>query len=81
EEVSGFITQPGKELIKKHNIKANSINEEKVPASCKEGYIRTGTACKKEEAYLNPNPDQDTGLTITGKQGSGKTEELKNYSH
>lgn len=81
EEVSGFITQPGKELIKKHNIKANSINEEKVPAACKEGYIRTGTACKKEEAYLNPNPDQDTGLTITGKQGSGKTEELKNYSH
>lgn len=82
EEVSCLITQPGKDLIKKHDIKANSINQEKVPNACKEGYISTGTVGrKKEKSYLNPNPDQDTGLAITGKQGSGKTEELKNYSN
>ena len=84
EEVGCLITQAGKDIILKHNIKANSINEEDVPDICKEGYIRTGTATKKgkkQEAYLNPNPDQDTGLAITGKQGSGKTEELKNYSY
>lgn len=81
EEVSSLITQPGKDIIKKHDIKANSINAEKVPKSCKKGYIRTGTASKKEESYLNPNPDQDTGLAITGKQGSGKTEGLKNYAY
>lgn len=82
EEVGTFIAQPGKELIKKYDIKANSINEEKVPNICKEGYISTGTVGKKQEkSYLNPNPDQDTGLAITGKQGSGKTEELKNYSY
>ncbi|MGL5753200.1 MAG: hypothetical protein ACRCXT_21840 [Paraclostridium sp.] len=81
EEVSSLITQPGKDIIKKHDIQSNSINEEKVPKSSKEGYIRTGTTGKKEEAYLNPNPDQDTGLAITGKQGSGKTEELKNYAY
>lgn len=81
EEVGGLITQPGKDIIKKYDIKANSINEEKIPKTCKKGYIRTGTTGKKEEAYLNPNPDQDTGLAITGKQGSGKTEELKNYAY
>lgn len=81
EEVGTFITQPGKELIKKYDIKANSINEEKVPNICKEGYISTGTVGKKQEkSYLNPNPDQDTGLATTGKQGSGKTEFVKNYS-
>ena len=82
EEVGCFITQPGKDIIKKHDIKANSINEEDIP--CKDGYISTGTATKKgkkQKSYLNPNPDQDTGLAITGKQGSGKTEELKNYSN
>lgn len=84
EEVGSLITQPGKELIKKHNIKANSINEEEIPNICEEGYISTGISTKKgksKTAYLNPNPDQDTGLAITGKQGSGKTEELKNYSN
>lgn len=81
EEVGMFISQPGKELIKKYDIKANSINEEKVPNICKEGYIRAGTVGKKQEkSHLNPNPDQDTGLAITGKQGSGKTEFVKNYS-
>lgn len=84
EEVGCLLSQCGKDLINKYNIKANSINEENVPDICKEGYIRIGTASKngkKQEAYLNPNPDQDTGLAITGKQGSGKTEELKNYSY
>lgn len=81
EEVGMFISQPGKELIKKYDIKANSINEEKVPNICKEGYISAGTVGKKQEkSHLNPNPDQDTGLAITGKQGSGKTEYVKNYS-
>lgn len=81
EEVGTFISQPGKELIKKYNIEANSINEEKIPDVCKDGYIRTGSVGKnKETSYLNPNPDQDTGLGITGKQGSGKTEFVKNYS-
>ncbi|WP_343348642.1 type IV secretory system conjugative DNA transfer family protein [Terrisporobacter petrolearius] len=81
EEVGMFISQPGKELIKKYDIKANSINEEKVPNICKEGYISVGTVGKKQEkSHLNPNPDQDTGLAITGKQGSGKTEFVKNYS-
>ena len=84
EEVGNVITQPGKELIKKHNIKANSITEEDIPNICKNGYISTGTATKKgksNKAYLNPNPDQDTGLAMIGKQGSGKTEGLKNYSN
>lgn len=84
EEVGNVITQPGKELIKKHNIKANSITEEDIPNICKNGYISTGTATKKgksNKAYLNPNPDQDTGLVEVGKQGSGKTEYLKNYSN
>lgn len=81
EEVSTLITQPGKDLIKKYDIKANSINEEKVPNICKKGYISTGTVGKKQEkSYLNPNVDQDTGLAVTGKQGSGKTEFAKNYS-
>lgn len=81
EEVSTLITQPGKDLIKKYDIKSNSINEEKVPNICKKGYISTGTVGKnKEKAYLNPNVDQDTGLAVTGKQGSGKTEFAKNYS-
>lgn len=81
EEVGTLISQPGKELIKKHNIKANSINEEKVPNICKNGYINVGTVGKKQEkSYLNPNVDQDTGLAVTGKQGSGKTEFAKNYS-
>ena len=31
EEVGNVITQPGKELINKYNIEANSINEEDVP--------------------------------------------------
>ncbi len=84
EEVGCLISQGGKELIKKYKIEANSIHEEDVPDVCKEGYIRTGIATKngkKYKAHLNPNPDQDTGLAITGKQGSGKTEELKNYSY
>ncbi|WP_207733599.1 hypothetical protein [Romboutsia sp. 1001285H_161024_C4] len=84
EEVGSLISQPGKEIIKKHNIKANSINEEDAPRICKEGYISTGTITKKgkvDKAYLNPNPDQDTGLVVVGKQGSGKTEYLKNYSN
>ena len=82
EEVGMLISQPGKNLIKKHDIKANNINEEKIPDVCKNGYISTGTVGKnKEKSYLNPNPDQDTGLAITGKQGSGKTEELKNYAN
>lgn len=83
EEVGTLITQPGKEVIKKFNIKANDIHEEPMPDNCKHGYIRTGTYTKNgksSEAYLNDNPDQDTGLAITGKQGSGKTEELKNYA-
>lgn len=81
EEVGMLISQPGKELIKKYNIKANSINEEKVPNICKNGYINVGTVGKKQEkSYLNPNVDQDTGLAVTGKQGSGKTEFAKNYS-
>ncbi|MBQ6631808.1 MAG: hypothetical protein IJH55_06840 [Romboutsia sp.] len=84
EEVGCLISQGGKDLIKKYKIEANSIHEEDVPDVCKEGYIRTGTATKNGKTYkahLNPNPDQDTGLAITGKQGSGKTEELKNYSY
>ena len=84
EEAGCLISQCGKELIKKYKIEANSIHEEEVPDVCKEGYIRTGTATKNGKIYkahLNPNPDQDTGLAITGKQGSGKTEELKNYSY
>lgn len=84
EEVGNLILQPGKEIINKHKIDSNSINEEEMPAICKDGYIRTGTATRKGkpyEAFLNPNPDQDTGLAITGKQGSGKTEELKNYGY
>lgn len=84
EEVGCLISQPGKELIKKHNIESNSINEEEVPDVCLNGYINTGTATKngkQYKAYLNPDPDQDTGLVITGKQGSGKTEYLKNYSY
>lgn len=84
EEVGCLISQGGKDLIKKYKIEANSIHEEDVPDVCKEGYIRTGTATKNGKIYkahLNPNPDQDTGLAITGKQGSGKTEELKNYSY
>lgn len=84
EEVGSLITQSGKELIKKFKIEANSINEEDIPDACKEGYLSTGTATKNgktNKAYLNPNPDQDTGLAITGKQGSGKTEELKNYAN
>ena len=84
EEVGNVITQPGKELINKYNIEANSINEEDVPNICKNGYISTGIATKKgksNKAYLNPNPDQDTGLAMIGKQGSGKTEGLKNYSN
>lgn len=81
EEVGTFITQPGKELIKKYDIKANSINEEKIPDICRKGYISTGKVGQKQEkSYLNPNPDQDTGIAITGKQGSGKTEYVKNYS-
>lgn len=81
EEVSTLITQPGKDLIKKYDIQSNSINEEKVPNICKNGYISVGTVGKKQEkSYLNPNPDQDTGLAVTGKQGSGKTEFVKNYS-
>lgn len=81
EEVAMLISQPGKDLIKKYNIKSNSINEEKVPDICKNGYISVGSVGKnKETSYLNPNPDQDTGLGITGKQGSGKTEFVKNYS-
>jgi len=84
EEVGVLITQPGKEVIKKFNIKANDIHEEPMPDNCKNGYIRTGTYTKNgkpNESYLNDNPDQDTGLAITGKQGSGKTEELKNYAY
>lgn len=84
EEVGSIVVQPGKELITKHNIESNSINEESVPNICKKGYISTGISSKKgksHKSYLNPNPDQDTGLTITGKQGSGKTEGLKNYSN
>lgn len=81
EEVGMFISQPGKKLIQKYDIKANSINEEKVPDICKKGYISTGKVGKKQDkSYLNPNQDQDTGLAITGKQGSGKTEYVKNYS-
>lgn len=81
EEVGMFITQPGKDLIKKYDIKANSINEEKVPNICKNGYINVGKVGKKQEkSYLNPDVDQDTGLAVTGKQGSGKTEFAKNYS-
>lgn len=84
EEVGSIVVQPGKELITKHNIESNSINEESVPNICKKGYISTGISSKKgtsHKSYLNPNPDQDTGLAITGKQGSGKTEGLKNYSN
>ncbi|WP_290060175.1 type IV secretory system conjugative DNA transfer family protein [Paraclostridium bifermentans] len=84
EEVGSIVVQPGKELITKHNIESNSINEESVPNICKKGYISTGVSSKKgksHKSYLNPNPDQDTGLAITGKQGSGKTEGLKNYSN
>lgn len=84
EEVGSIVVQAGKELITKHKIESNSINEESVPNICKKGYITIGIASKKgksHKAYLNPNPDQDTGLTITGKQGSGKTEGLKNYAN
>lgn len=84
EEVGNLITQAGKDIILKHNIKANSINEEDVPESSKKGYIRVGKATKKgksQEAFLNNNPDQDTGLVVVGKQGSGKTEYLKNYAY
>lgn len=84
EEVGNLITQAGKDIILKHNIKANSINEEEVPQSSKNGYIRVGEATKKgktQKAYLNNNPDQDTGLVVVGKQGSGKTEYLKNYAY
>lgn len=84
EEVGTLITQPGKEVIKKFNIKANDIHEESIPDVCKGGYISIGKAKYKdklEKAYLNPNPDLDTGIVITGKQGSGKTEYLKNYAN
>lgn len=84
EEVGSFITQAGKDIIVKHNIKANSINEEEIPESSRSGYIRLGKATKKgksQEAYLNSNADQDTGLVAVGKQGSGKTEYLKNYAY
>lgn len=84
EEVGCLISQGGKDLIKKYKIEANSIHEEEVPNVCKEGYISTGTATKNGKTYkahLNPNPDQDTGLVVVGKQGSGKTEYLKNYSN
>lgn len=84
EEVGGLFTQAGKEIILKHKINANSINEEEVPESCRKGYISVGVATKNGKpykAYLNDNPDQDTGLVIVGKQGSGKTEFLKNYSN
>lgn len=84
EEVGGLFTQAGKEIILKHKINANSINEEEVPESCRKGYISVGVATKNGKvykAYLNDNPDQDTGLVIVGKQGSGKTEYLKNYSN
>ena len=84
EEVGGLFTQAGKEIILKHKINANSINEEEVPESCRKGYISVGVATKNGKAYkayLNDNPDQDTGLVVVGKQGSGKTEYLKNYSN
>ena len=84
EEVGGLFTQAGKEIILRHKINANSINEEEVPESCRKGYISVGVATKNGKAYkayLNDNPDQDTGLVIVGKQGSGKTEYLKNYSN
>lgn len=84
EEVGRLFTQAGKDVINKYKIDANSINEEEVPESCKKGYICVGTAMKngvKQEAYLNDDPDLDTGLAIVGKQGSGKTEFLKNYAY
>ena len=84
EESGRLILQPGKELINKYRINANSINEEEVPDSCKKGYICIGKAFKKgvpQNAYLNENADIDTGLAIIGKQGSGKTELLKNYAN
>ncbi|GAA0713951.1 hypothetical protein GCM10008904_28860 [Paraclostridium ghonii] len=84
EEVGSIVVQPGKELITKHKIESNSINEESVPNICKKGYISIGIATKKgksHKAYLNPDKNLDTGLCITGKQGSGKTEGLKNYAN
>ncbi|MGL5328296.1 MAG: hypothetical protein ACRDD7_03435 [Peptostreptococcaceae bacterium] len=84
EEAGCLFSQAGKELINKHKIESNSINEEEVPNVCKKGYISTGTASKKGKtckSFLNPNPDQDTGLVAVGKQGSGKTEFLKNYAN
>lgn len=84
EEVGSLMQQPGRDLINKFKIESNSINEEEVPEVCQKGYISTGIATRKgkpKPTTLNPDPDQDTGLAVTGKQGSGKTEFVKNYSN
>lgn len=81
-EVGMFISQPTLSLIDKYNIKANLVTEEVVPKGCRDGYISLGTNINRgmqTKASLVTNPDIDNGLTVVGKQGSGKTEYLKNY--
>lgn len=78
EESSSMVVTPSKEIITKYNIPSNNVTEISIPKDCQNGYLPLGTGTvgrKKTEtqAYLNPDPDIDTGLLIMGKQGVGKT--------
>lgn len=85
EEASSVIVTPSREVITKYNIPANNVTETAVPKACQKGYINlgTGTVGRKkteQQAFLNPDPDIDTGLLIMGKQGVGKTKFQVRYA-
>lgn len=81
KEISSFFSQPGRELIKRFGLIANTVHEENVPTELQSGYLSIGKNHKTNtDAYLNSNLDIDNGLTLIGKQGSGKSEFLKKYA-
>lgn len=78
DEISSLIVTPSKEIITKYNIPSNNVVEVSVPKACRKGYLPLGAGIKGRNkieisAFLNPDPDIDTGLFILGKQGVGKT--------
>lgn len=84
KEASSVVVTPSREVITKYNIPSNNVTETSIPKSCQNGYISLGVGTVgrkkiKQEGFLNPDPDIDTGLLIVGKQGVGKTKYQVRY--
>lgn len=85
DEASSVVVTPSREVITKYNIPSNNVTEASIPKACQKGYISlgVGTVGRKkteQQAFLNPDPDIDTGLLIMGKQGVGKTKFQVRYA-